>query len=109
MEKENENDIERYLRWQCKRHGWLCLKMRPYENGYPDRIVVLPHGLTAWVELKSTGCKPRKLQFKRMDSLIEMGHIVAWADSRSIIDYLVSDLEEMCKGRETGDSMDSVS
>jgi len=100
---ESEKTIETYLRRLCKEHGWLCLKTRPIENGYPDRLVVMPHGLTAWVELKSTGCKPRLLQQRRMEILKGMDHTVTWADRKVLIDELVSKLDEMCKGRDTGE------
>ena len=100
---ESEKTIETYLRRLCKEHGWLCLKTRPIENGYPDRLVVMPHGLTAWVELKTTGCKPRLLQQRRMEMLKGLGHKVTWADRKVLIDELVSKLDEMCKGRDTGE------
>lgn len=106
--KESEKVIEKHLREGCKKRGWLCLKMRPVENGYPDRVIVIPGGLTVWVELKSTGCKLRPIQERRMEMLKGLGHKVTWADRKVIIDELLVKLDEMCKGRDTGELSDSV-
>lgn len=96
--KESEKVIEKHLREGCKKRGWLCLKMRPVENGYPDRVIVIPGGLTVWVELKSTGCKLRPIQERRMEMLKGLGHKVTWADRKVLIDELLVKLDEMCKG-----------
>ena len=45
----SEKSIERYLVGECARRGWLCLKYASMtEAGYPDRLIVMDGGLTAW-------------------------------------------------------------
>ncbi len=87
----SEKAIERYLARQVKAIGGVCLK---YSNanmaGYPDRLVCLPGGRVAWVELKSKGRKPTKIQAARMAELEGMGHEVHTVDTRQGVDGLVS-------------------
>ena len=73
----SEKAIERYLVEQAKQNGLLCLKYsNPNMVGYPDRLLVLPGGNVIWVELKSKGRKPTKIQQMRMAELTGMGHLV---------------------------------
>ena len=59
----SEKYLERKLVERIKAHGGLCLKFASVtEAGYPDRLCLMPNGKTLWVELKTTGRKPTKLQ-----------------------------------------------
>ena len=86
----SEKAIEKHLAEQVRRLGGICLK---YSNanmvGYPDRVVCLPHGKTVWVELKSKGKKPTKMQTLRMAELARLGHEVYCIDNRKTIDELI--------------------
>lgn len=90
----SEKSIERYLVGKVKEAGGICLK---YANsnmtGYPDRVILLPHGKTAWVELKSAGKKPTKLQTIRIQTMIDLGHEVHVIDSRNFVDELIKTLQ----------------
>ena len=92
----SEKAIEAYLVRRCKESGLLCLK---YSNanttGYPDRVVCLPHCNVVWVELKSKGKKPTKLQEIRHLELRELGHQVFVIDSKEGVDKLISDTDVM--------------
>lgn len=92
----SEKAIEAYLVRRCKESGLLCLK---YSNanttGYPDRVVCLPHCNVVWVELKSKGKKPAKLQEIRHQELRELGHQVFVIDSKEGVDKLISDTDVM--------------
>ena len=92
----SEKAIEAYLVKRCKESGLLCLK---YSNanttGYPDRLVCLPHRNVVWVELKSKGKKPTKLQEIRHQELRELGHQVFVIDSKEGVDKLISDTDVM--------------
>ena len=92
----SEKAIEAYLVRRCKESGLLCLK---YSNanttGYPDRVVCLPHCNVVWVELKSKGKKPTKLQEIRHQELQELGHQVFVIDSNEGVDKLISDADVM--------------
>lgn len=86
----SEKAIERYLVEQARLNGLLCLK---YSNsnmvGYPDRLLVIPGGAVIWVELKSKGRKPTKVQQMRIAELTGMGHPVLVIDNKPDIDKLI--------------------
>ena len=87
----SEKAIEKYLVEQVKTIGGICLK---YSNanmvGYPDRLVCLRGGKVAWVELKSRGKKPTKIQTIRQGELVGMGHEVHTIDNKQSIDELIN-------------------
>lgn len=90
----SEKELEKYLFRRAKEHGWPCLKYsNPNAVGYPDRVIVLPSRKVAWVELKSRGKKPAKIQVARHEELRNAGHVVFVADSREKIDELITELE----------------
>ena len=45
----------------------------PGMDGVPDRLVLLPIGKCAFVELKASGKKPRPLQIRRMKQITALG------------------------------------
>ena len=48
-----ESEIERYLTGEVEKRGGQCLKFLPdYARGMPDRIVLLPGGVSFWAETK---------------------------------------------------------
>ena len=69
-----EKEIEQAFVRAVKNIGGWCLKLScPGMNGVPDRLVLLPKGRCAFVELKAPGKKPRPLQIKRMRQLSSLG------------------------------------
>lgn len=70
-----EKDIEQNLVKAVKRIGGLCIKFTsPGMDGVPDRLVLLPEGRMAFVELKAPGKNPRALQIRRMKQLSALGY-----------------------------------
>lgn len=67
-----EKVIERKLTDEIKKRDGIALKQTGM-TGIPDRLVLLPGGHCAFVELKAPGEKPRKLQLLRMKMLQKMG------------------------------------
>lgn len=69
----NEKLIEKKLKAAVKKLGGKALKFySPFETGWPDRIVLLPHKQVLWVELKSTGkglSDRQKVVRKELDAL----------------------------------------
>lgn len=92
----SEKVIEQYLVEQTRLHGWPCLKYsNPNMTGYPDRLLVLPGGSVVWVELKSKGRKPAKIQQMRIQGLEDLGHDVFVIDNKADIDKLIGQLVEI--------------
>ena len=69
-----EKTIERKLTLTVKKQGGSCPKfVSPGFDGVPDRIVLLPVGRIAFVEVKAPGKKPRPLQIARHKLLTRLG------------------------------------
>lgn len=90
----SEKSIEKYLTKRATELGLLCLKYsNPNMVGYPDRLLVLPGGGVIWVELKSKGRKPTKIQQVRVAELSDMGHTVRVIDNKADIDELIKTIK----------------
>lgn len=85
-----EKDIEMKLKEETQRLGGWALKFAsPGTAGVPDRIVLLPKGKLAFVELKAPGGSLRPLQQKRQDQLEDLGFKVYIIDSlQGVSDFL---------------------
>ena len=76
-----------------KRHG-MCLKfVSPGCDGVPDRIVLLPYGKIAFVELKAPGKKMRPLQEKRKRQLESLGFLVFCIDKKDMIEVILDEIQ----------------
>lgn len=92
MLKESEKDIERCLTNLIKLNGGLCIKLLTYQFlGLPDRMCLMPHAKIAFVELKSTGIKPRKIQLHVHDMLRKLGFRVEVLDTKEQVINFVND------------------
>lgn len=79
--KDSEKTLERSLVEEVRRRGGICLKLQGnMYAGMPDRLVLLPKRI-AFVELKSEGIKPRKLQLIRHEELRALGFKVFVIDT----------------------------
>ena len=87
-----EKQIERKLIEEIKKRDGIALKQTGMA-GFPDRLVLLPSGRYAFVELKAPGEKPRKLQVIRMKQLQKLGFRCFVIDDRTQIGKLLSKLE----------------
>lgn len=77
-----EKSIEQKLTLMVKKRGGICPKfVSPGFDGVPDRIVLLPGGRMAFVEVKAPGQKPRPLQIARRKLLERLGFSVYVLDS----------------------------
>ncbi len=63
-----------------EKHGLALKFVSPGLDGVPDRVVLLPHGKLAFVELKAPGEKMRPLQLKRKDQIEALGFRVFCID-----------------------------
>ena len=77
-----ERQIENKLATEAKKLGGIALKfVSPSFDGMPDRLVLIPGGHIAFVELKAPGKKPRPLQLSRHQLLRSLGFRVYVIDS----------------------------
>lgn len=98
---QNERDIEKYLVKEVRRkHGKAFKFVSPASAGVPDRIIILPVGVTCFVELKRPGCKPRPIQRFILLYLYHLGHRVAVVDNKDTAKALV---RRLCRKR--GDAL----
>lgn len=87
--EKSEKYIERYLVRRVEALGGICLKYSNMnQTGYPDRLCLLPGGITLWVELKSKGCHPSRLQEIRFLEMKAIGHPVYVCDSIESVNNL---------------------
>ena len=76
-----EKYIEQKLVKAVKKRGGVALKfVSPGLDGVPDRIVLLPMGRMAFVELKAPGKKMRPLQVRRKRQLEALGFLFYCVD-----------------------------
>jgi len=81
-----EKEIEKKLTQEVKKRGGLAVKfVSPSFDGMPDRIVLMPEGKMAFVEVKAPGKLPRPLQMARHKLLRELGFLVFVLDDESQI------------------------
>ena len=86
-----EKTIEDKLVRTVKSAGGICPKfVSPGLDGMPDRIVLLPGGHMAFVEVKAPGRKPRPLQTARHRLLRALGFRVYVLDSIEQITVIIS-------------------
>ena len=77
-----EKIIESRLVQEVLSRGGLCWKFTsPGTDGVPDRIVLMPGGKIAFVEVKAPGEKMRALQIRRKQQLERVGFSVYCLDS----------------------------
>lgn len=89
-----EKTIERRLVFEAKRHGGLALKfVSPGMDGVPDRIVLLPRGKLAFVELKAPGKTMRPLQVRRKEQLEALGFSVYCVDGVEQIGGILDEIQ----------------
>ena len=88
-----EKYIEQKLVKAVKERGGIAPKfVSPGLDGVPDRIVLLPMGRMAFVELKAPGKKMRPLQVKRKRQLEALGFLVYCIDDVEQIDEVLREM-----------------
>ena len=88
-----EKTIEHKLTIAAKNMGGIALKfVSPGFDGMPDRIVLLPGGHMAFVEVKAPGQKPRPLQLARLNLLRGLGFKVYVLDDPEQIGGILDEI-----------------
>lgn len=89
-----ESKVESAFREETKRRDGVALKfVSPGMNGVPDRIVLLPSGRIAFVELKAPGKNLRPLQLKRKRQLERLGFSVYVVDEIGKIGGVLDEIQ----------------
>lgn len=89
-----EKTIERQLVKAVKAMGGLSPKwVSPGLDGVPDRIILLPKGAIAFVEVKVTGGKLRPIQLRRKQQLEALGFMVYVIDSAERIREVLNEIQ----------------
>lgn len=89
-----EKKIEQKLVTAVKKHGGICPKfVSPGFDGMPDRLLFLPHGRFAFVEVKAPNQKPRPLQLSRHRLLRRLGFQVYVLDALEDIDKIILEVK----------------
>ena len=91
-----EKTLEALLVQTVKSMGGLAPKfVSPGFDGMPDRIVLLPHGRLAFVEVKAHGKKPRPLQARRKSQLESLGFSVYCLDDAMQIGGMLDEIQSV--------------
>ena len=89
----NERTIERRLCHEIRALGGLALKfVSPGLAGVPDRLILLPGGKAAFVEVKAPGQTLRPLQVRRKAQLEALGFQVYCLGGREQIPELINSI-----------------
>lgn len=93
----SEKVFERTLSKYVNDKGGIAVKLlSQFVNGLPDRMYLLPGGHALFVEFKSTGKKPTKIQEHIIDRIRKVGFSVmvvdspdSWKEAVSAVDKLL--------------------
>ena len=89
-----EKAIEQRLVKAVREKGGMCPKfVSPGYSGMPDRIVLMPGGRMAFVEVKAPGMRPRPLQAARHAELRRLGFRVFLLDCPEQVPEILRRLE----------------
>lgn len=91
----NEKYLEQKFTKAVKNKGGVCWKFTsPGTAGVPDRLVLMPEGRIAFVEVKRPGEKPRPLQISRINLLKRLGFMVFVLDNPENIENILKEVME---------------
>ena len=89
-----ESTIERKLVIEVKKRGGLAVKfVSPGLDGVPDRLVLLPGGSIAFIEIKAPGKRMRPLQQMRAKKLATLGFKVYCIDNKEMIVGVLDEIQ----------------
>ena len=96
MKKEtvdSEKVVERKLVEAVKANGGMCIKLLCDQlTGLPDRMCLFPNHKIVFVELKTTGRKPKRIQLFIHDKLRALGFRVEVIDSIEGVEQFINNI-----------------
>lgn len=92
-EIESEKHLELLLKSVVENtmHGFCLKLLSQHTTGLPDRLCLLPGGKVFFVEVKTTGKKPRKIQEFIHEKLRSLGFPVYVLDSSKVLHIILTD------------------
>lgn len=88
-----ETALEKKARLAVERIGGKMPKWTsPGNRGVPDRLVILPNGVTVYVEMKAPGKPLEPLQRKWRKDLLALGHRHYKIDSEADIERFIKEV-----------------
>ena len=91
--ENSEKYLERKLSEAVKRLGGESIKLEArLRAGLPDRMLLLPNGLIVFVELKTKGKKPTRIQTLTHDRFRELGFRVEVIDNYNSLLKLIENV-----------------
>ena len=89
-----ESTVEHRLVTEVKKRGGIALKfVSPGIDGVPDRLVLLPDGKFAFVEVKAPGKQLRPLQVRRIAQLRALGYLAYCLDRPDQIGGILDEIQ----------------
>ena len=90
---KKEAVVEKYLKKQVEKFGGQIRKVEfPGHRGAPDRVILFPNKVLAWVELKRETEDLDVWQEREHERLCDMGQIVGVVRRKIEVDRLVEEL-----------------
>jgi len=88
---ESEKVLEKYLVSEVKKiGGWAVKLLSGLVTGLPDRLILLPGGVVAFVEVKTTGKNASARQMWVHEKLKALGFRVEVLDSKEGINNFIN-------------------
>lgn len=98
VSETSEKVFERTASKYVEQVGGMAVKLlSQFINGLPDRMFLLPRGRVIFVEFKSTGCKPRKLQAVIMRRIASLGFTVLVVENVTEYEELIRLIDNIVK------------
>lgn len=89
---QNESAIERVSALHARDAGGILVKLQHGIVGMPDRLLLLPRGVVAFVEFKAPNGKLTKIQSHWLGQLARLGFATFVCSSVSEFDGIVNSL-----------------
>lgn len=87
-----EGAIEKYLKKEANKLGFLCFKFTSGDNGVPDRIII-GNGQVVFTEVKAPGETPRPDQVVMLKKINQRGVPAVYVDTRDEVDLLLQQIQ----------------
>lgn len=93
MSVDSEKTVERRLVELVKANGGMCIKLLCDQlTGLPDRMCLFPGHRIIFVELKTTGQKPRRIQTYVHNKLRDLGFRVEVIDTVKGVEQFINSI-----------------